>query len=447
VRSSRLSLTLQTINDSPPIQRGHGSGLSVWEDVQQVALIVGYAAESSPSRASLTGLDGINFFNAAMLAGFGPYVAVYLAEQKWTQENIGFVLTASGLAGLLALMPGGELLDAVRSKRALVALGASVVAVTALVIGIWPNFPLVFTALVLHGTTGAFLGPAIAAISLGVVGHLALAEQLGRNQRFASAGSLIATGLMGLIGYLLSYQAMFLIAAALALPLLVALAAIRPADIDFARSCGAPRPYAATQRARTTHRSLWKSPGVLTFAACLFLFQLANAAMLPVVGAALVYDGESRSSLIVAALIMLPQIVVALLAPWVGRQARSWGRRPLLLIGFGVLPIRALLFALIEDPLFLVGFQLLDGISGAIIGVLTILVTADITHGSGRFNLAQGIIGTASGIGAALSTALFGLVAANFDRTATFLSMAAVALLGASIMSLLMPETRPSTEK
>ena len=414
-----------------------------------MALIVGLpdAAESSPSRASLTGLDGINFFNAAMLAGFGPYVAVYLAEQKWTQENIGFVLTASGLAGLLALMPGGELLDTVRSKRALVALGASMVAVTALVIGIWPNFPLVFTALVLHGTTGAFLGPAIAAISLGVVGHFALAEQLGRNQRFASAGSLIATGLMGLIGYLLSYQAMFLIAAALVLPLLAALAAIRPADIDFARSCGAARPDAATQPARTTHRSLWKSPGVLTFAASLFLFQLANAAVLPVVGAALVYDGESRSSLIVAALIILPQIVVALLAPWVGRQARSWGRRPLLLIGFGALPIRALLFAWTADPLFLVGFQLLDGISGAIIGVLTALVTADITHGSGRFNLAQGIIGTAAGIGAALSTAVFGLIAANFGRTTTFLSMAAVALLGASIMWLLMPETRPSTEK
>jgi MFS family permease len=414
-----------------------------------VALFVGLpdAAESSPSRASLKGLDGINFFNAAMLAGFGPYVAVYLAEQKWTQENIGFVLTASGLAGLLALMPGGELLDTVRSKRALVALGASMVAVTALVIGIWPNFPLVFTALVLHGTTGAFLGPAIAAISLGVVGHFALAEQLGRNQRFASAGALIATGLMGLIGYLLSYQAMFLIAAALVLPLLVALAAIRPADIDFARSCGAARPDAATQPARTTHRSLWKSLGVLTFAASLFLFQLANAAMLPVVGAALVYDGESRASLIVAALITLPQIAVALLAPWVGRQARSWGRRPLLLIGFGTLPIRALLFAFFEDPLFLVGFQLLDGISGAIIGVLTALVTADITHGSGRFNLAQGIIGTASGIGAALSTAVFGLIAANFGRTTTFLSMAAVALLGASIMWLLMPETRPSTEK
>ena len=242
---------------------------------------------------------------------------------------------------------------------------------------------------------------------------------------------------MGLIGYLLSYQAMFLIAAALVLPLLVALAAIRAADIDFARSCGAPQRDVPTRHARTTHRNLWQSPGLLTFAACLFLFQLANAAMLPLVGAALVYDGESRSSLIVAALIILPQIVVALLAPWVGRQARSWGRRPLLLIGFGALPIRALL----------VGFQLLDGISGAVVGVLMALVTADITHATGRFNLAQGIIGTASGIGAALSTALFGLIAANFGRTATFLSMASVALLGASIVWLLMPETRPSTEK
>ena len=190
-------------------------------------------------------------------------MAVYLAEQKWTQENIGFVLTASGLAGLLALMPGGELLDTVRSKRALAALGASMVAVTALVIGIWPNFPLVFTALVVHGTTGAFLGPAIAAISLGVVGHSALAERLGRNQRFASAGSLIATGLMGLIGYLLSYQAMFLIAAALVLPLLVALAAIRAADIDFARSCGAPQRDVPTRHARTTIEIFGRARGCL----------------------------------------------------------------------------------------------------------------------------------------------------------------------------------------
>src|SRR6266568_8732123 len=163
----------------------------------------------SPSSPSLSGLDGINFFLAGMQAGFGPFVAVLLADEKWTQQNIGYVLSASGVAGLLSQLPGGELLDVSRSKRFLVALGAIVVAVSALVIALWPILPVVFAASVLQGLTGGVLGPAVAAISLGLVGHRALAERLGRNQRFASAGALIVTGLMGAIGYFLSYRAIF----------------------------------------------------------------------------------------------------------------------------------------------------------------------------------------------------------------------------------------------
>jgi MFS family permease len=166
--------------------------------------------------------------------------------------------------------------------------------------------------------------------------------------------------------------------------------------------------------------------------------------MLPLVGEALIYQGESRSSLIVSALIVLPQIIVAGIAPWVGRQAKDWGRRPLLLIGLGALPIRALLFALVTDPALLLVFQLLDGISGAVVGVLTALVVADVTNGTGRFNLAQGLVGTASGIGASLSTALFGLIAGSFGRTIVFLSIASVALVAALIIWFWMPETRPS---
>jgi MFS family permease len=176
----------------------------------------------------------------------------------------------------------------------------------------------------------------------------------------------------------------------------------------------------------------------------LFLFQLANASILPLVGEALIYQGESRSSLIVSALIVLPQIIVALMAPWVGRQAKNWGRRPLLLIGFGALPVRALLFSLGTDPPLLLAFQLLDGVSGSVVGVLTALVIADATNGTGRFNLAQGLIGTASGIGASLSTALFGLIAVSFGRTIVFLSIASVALVAALIIWFWMPETKPS---
>src|SRR6266498_2442100 len=126
------------------------------------------AAGPSPSNASLSGLDGVNFFIAGISAAFGPYVAVYLADQKWTQENIGFVLTASSLAGLLSQLPGGELLDTIRSKRALIVVGVTMVAISAIIIAFQPSFPLVFTALMLQGITGGFLGPAIVAISLGL---------------------------------------------------------------------------------------------------------------------------------------------------------------------------------------------------------------------------------------------------------------------------------------
>jgi MFS family permease len=404
-------------------------------------------ASPSPSNVSLSGLDGVNFFLAGILAGFGPYLAAYLADQKWTQENIGFVLTASGVAGLLSQLPGGELLDTVRSKRAVVVAGVAMVAVSAIIIAFQPSFPLVFAALMLQGITGGFLGPAIAAISLGLVGHAALPERLGRNQRFSSTGNLVTAGLMGLIGYFLSYQAIFLTVAALAIPLFVALARIRAPDIHFGRACGAPDHDMPSLPARASLRSLWKSPGLLTFGACLFLFQLANASVLPLVVEDLVYQGEKRSSLVVSALIILPQIIVAVTAPWVGQWAKNWGRRPLLLIGLGALPIRALLFASVVDPTLVVVFQLLDGISGAVLGVLTALVIADVTGGTGRFNLAQGIVGTASGIGASLGTTLFGVVAAGFGRTAVFLSIASVALLAVVILWFFMPETRPSTER
>jgi MFS family permease len=145
-----------------------------------------------------------------------------------------------------------------------------------------------------------------------------------------------------------------------------------------------------------------------------------------------------------SALIVVPQIIVALLAPWAGRRAESWGRRPLLLIGIGVLPIRAVLFTLITDPAFLIAVQALDGISGTVLGVLTALIVADLTHGTGRFNLAQGLVGAISGIGAALSTTLTGLVAGSLGRSAGFLLVVAMALAAVAIAWSFMPETKPS---
>jgi MFS family permease len=405
------------------------------------------AIDLSPSSPSLSGLDGINFFLAGMQAGFGPFVAVLLADEKWTQQNIGYVLSVSGIAGLLSQLPGGELLDASRSKRFLVALGAIVVAASALARALWPILPVVFAASVLQGVTGGILGPAVAAISLGLVGHTALAERLGRNQRFASAGALTATGLMGAIGYFLSYRAIFFVSAALVLPLLLAITRVRSADIHFGRSCGQPDHHAPTPPPRAERLSLSKNYNLMIFSGCLFLFQFANASMLPLAGERLAYRNGTGASFIISALVILPQIVVTLSAPWVGQLAQTWGRRPLLLIGFSALVVRALLFAVTVDPPLLIGIQLLDGISGTALGVLTALIVADLTNGTGRFNLAQGFVGTLAGIGATLSTTFFGLIVGNFGSAIGFLSIAAAALAAVFLAWLLMPETKPANEK
>jgi MFS family permease len=280
-------------------------------------------ADVPASNPSLQGLDGVNFFLAAMLAGFGPYVAAYLANEKWPQAEIGLVLSAGSVAALLSQLPGGELLDKVRSKRAVIAIGTGIVIVSALILAFWPRLPLVFIGLVLQGVTGGFLGPAIAAISLGLVGHSALAEQLGRNQRFASTGALVGAALMGIAEYLLSYRQIFLIAVLLGAPLFLALSRIRAADIHFGRSCGAPAHHGVTQPPRAGRRILLKDFRLVIFATGLFLFQLANASVLPLAGEILVRKSQAGSSLVISALIIVPQIIVALMLPGSGDRHKT----------------------------------------------------------------------------------------------------------------------------
>jgi MFS family permease len=395
-----------------------------------------------PPLDSLRELDRLNFFLAALQSGFGPFVAIHLADRGWEPADIGLVLTGGGVAGLLMQVPAGELLDLVPSKRALVAAASVMVALAALILGLWPNFSAVLAASIMQGATGGILGLGVAAITLGLVEHKAIAERFGRNQRFASMGGLAAAAIMGFIGDFLSTQDIFFVSAAFDVPVLLALFAIRTADIHYGRSCGAPDDH-SKKPPRIRRAALFMDRRLLVFASVLFLFQLANASLLPLAGETLARANGRHSALVLSALIVFPQILVALLAPWAGRTANIWGRRPLLLLGLGVVPIRSLTFATTTDPVLLVAVQALDGITGATLGVLTALVIADVTKGSGRFNLAQGAVGTLSGIGAALSTSISGFAVEAFGQTAGFLGVAAVALTSVAILWAFMPETKP----
>src|ERR1700712_3491412 len=376
----------------------------------------------SPGRESLRGLDWFIFFLADVQTGFGPFVAVYLTTQKWTQVEIGFVLSIGGLVALIGQMPGGAIVDAARSERLVAGLAVATIGVSALGYAAWPIFPVVVAAATLHAMASCVLGPAIAAISLGLVGPFAIGERLGRNARYASLGNGVAAAVMGTAGYLLSSRSVFLVTFLLAIPTLLALQRIREHEIDAARAHGAVAREVPDADA-TSVMNLVRQRPLLIFAGSVLLLQLANAAMLPIMAGVGKTPPRPRAPAVVAPRLILPPALVALTSPSVGRKAQQWGRRPLLLLGFAALAIRGLLFATVTDPYLLVAVQVFDGITAAVFSVMIPLIVADVAFGSGRFSLAQGIVGTATGIGAALSTVLAGFVADRFGAPVAFVGL------------------------
>ena len=430
----------RTNGDRRARQISSDSGLS------RVSEPVSRKVTATASQQSLRGLDWFIFFLADVQTGFGPFIAVYLTTQKWTQVEIGLVLSIAGVVGLIGQIPGGAIVDAARSERLVAGLAVATIGVSALGYATWPIFPVVVIAATLHAAASCVLGPAIAAISLGLVGPLAIGERLGRNARFASLGNGTAAAVMGTAGYLLSSRSVFLVTFVLAIPTLLALARIREREIDVARAHGAVLRERADAKATSVLSLVLQRP-LLIFAASVLLLQLANSAMLPLMAGVVTTRSSQWAPVLIAACIIVPQAIVALMSPSVGRKAQQWGRRPLLLIGFAALAIRGLLFATVHDPYLLVAVQVFDGITAAIFSVMVPLIVADVAFGSGHFNLAQGIVGTATGIGASLSTVLAGYVSDKFGSSVAFTGLAGIAAVGFAMVLFVMPETRRSAQE
>jgi MFS family permease len=407
---------------------------------------IGLRARSAaaPMTRSERALDALNFFVANFQTGFGPFISVYLTGVGWTQGAIGAALSAGTVAGMLSQVPGGMFVDALRSKQAAAAVAIGTIMASALAIALWPALLPIALAEILHAFASSVLGPAIAAVSLALVIPSAFGERLGRNARYLAIGNAFAAGLMGTFGYYIGDRAVFLLTAALGIPALVALEMIR--DADMAR----PKLRPMTALAPEPKRDDWSwrilaDHRLLAYCLCVSIFQLANAAMLPIAAGMVTKRAGSEAQLVIAACIVAPQLVTGVISPWAGRAAEAWGRRPILLLGFAALPIRGILFAGIVDPFLMVLIQVLDGLSAAALGVLTPLIVADITRDTGHYTTCLGVVGLAIGGGATLSTTVAGLVADHFGSTAAFLSLGAAGLCATTLVGILMPETRPTS--
>ncbi len=402
--------------------------------------------------SSQQGLDWLNFFVANLQTAFGPFIAVYLTEEHWTQGEIGLALTAGTVTAMVSQVPAGVAVDALTNKHLAAFAAIVTIIISCLMLVLFPERLPVLGAEVLHGFASCMLNPAIAAITLGMVAMRItegarpgeLGRRLGRNASFASIGNAIAAGLMGGVGYAVSARATFFLGALLALPGLVALRAIKRPAVELDDAAAAADPGDETSAPKTSHAvlDLLRDRRLFAFAICTMLFHLSNAAMLPLAAGEITKAAAQQAELIIAACILAPQLVVAVLSPQVGRLAETIGRRPVMLVGFAALPLRGLLLATSGNPWLVVLFQLLDGVSGAAFGVMLPLIAADLTRGTGRFNLCMGFFGLAVGIGASFSTTLAGFVA---DRSVSlgFVMLSLAGLACVLMVWLLFRDTTP----
>jgi MFS family permease len=417
------------------------------------------SATSGPSKQSLRGLDALYLILADVQGGLRPFLAVFLASvHHWNPAQIGVAMAVMGFAGIAFQTPAGAIIDAVRQTRVVIAAAFALVAVGALATAAMPTIAVVLAAQALIGAASAVFGPATTAISLGLVGHAGLARRMGRNQALDHTGNIIAAGLAGAVGDSVGYGAIFVLVAVMCLAGIAVNALIRGCDIDHARARGSDSRHAGcpTERgnrvpasaAEPEHvarlSSVFADRRIAILAISVVLFHFANAAMLPLVGQKLTTASTGGAAKSMSACIIAAQFVMIPVALLASRLAVSWGRKPTFLIGFAVLPVRGVLYTLSTNPYYLVAVQLLDGIGAGIFGVVGVLMIADLAHGTGRFNLLQGAVATATALGASLSNVLTGAIvnAAGFD--AGFLTLATIATVALAFFGVAMPETQQS---
>ena len=395
-------------------------------------------------RRSLIALDWLNFFMADVNTGIGPFLAIYLtATRHWNPASVGIVVSTQSIASVLAQGPAGWIVDWSRYKKWLVVGAAAVAALGCFsIVTSRGEVNEIFTQILL-GVAAAVFPPAIAAISLGIVGRERLSRRIGRNEGFNHAGNVIFALLAGAVGTWIGQEWIFYASAIVASGTMCAAAAIRSSDINnvAARAGNEEKDKDGSARAAgfgelIAEKCLW------IFTVSVILFHFANAAMLPLVGELLSKGADGRSSFYMSACIVAAQFVMIPVAFLTGRLADSWGRKPLFLVGFGVLTLRGILYTLGKGSFYLLAVQSLDGVGAAIFGVLWVIIISDLAKGSGRFNLLQGVIQAALGLGAFLSNFISGFVVKSFGYNVAFLGLAAIAFTGMLFFLLLMPETK-----
>ncbi|HJT76696.1 MAG TPA: MFS transporter [Gemmataceae bacterium] len=394
--------------------------------------------ERPASARSRVGLNAANFFLAEILGVVLPFLGKYLKGHGWSETALGVAISLAGLGVFLMQTPAGLLVDRVRNRRVLLAAASLGVGVCyGLLVFVPPRplwlDPLLFAA----GTAQAFFNPLLGALALGLVGHAALNRTMGANQGWNHAGNIAAAVsamlLVGWLGVESVFYTVFVVSSLAAASVFL----IRRDEVDAERAAGG-----AEAGRRVGLRTLLRDRRVVVLLTAVALFHLANAPVMPFVGAYIATLGGSNVQ--VAAVVLVAQAVMVPVALLTGWLCDRWGRKPVFAVGFLALPLRIFLYSLTSNPWGLVALQTLDGIGAGVYGVAVVAMCADLTRGKGGFNALQGMLATALAVGGVVGPLGAGWLAEHLGYNGFFWTFSGIATVAAAVFVLFMPETRPA---
>jgi MFS family permease len=392
------------------------------------------------ARKSLQALDWMNFCMADMQMAIGAFIAIYLTSARhWNPAQAGLVVAAQSIATMLAQPGIGALVDWSNHKKVISAIAAGLVAAGILLVPVVPSLFQQVLVQVLIGVSVAAFPPLIGAVSLGIVGNERLPQRIGRNEMFNHSGKVAMALLAGALAACFGQQWFFYTAFAFGIGTILASGFIHNGDINNQQA------RAADVFVRTVSvTELFQDRRIPIFLASVVLFHFANACLLQLVTESLAHGKDGHSSFYVSACIIVAQCIMIPVAWLASRLTEVFGRKPLFLLCYAIVALRALLFAFGGHDWYLISVQSLDGVAAAIFGVLWTLISSDLARGTGRFNFLQGVVASSWYIGAFLSNVAGGYIANRMGFQSSFLCQAGIAAVGFLFFLVLMPETKDS---
>ena len=400
---------------------------------------------SNPSLRSILGLTALVFCMSDVRDGVGPFLSIYLKSTlNWNPGQTGMALASMSIAAAIMQLPSGLLVDATKFKRLILAISCVLISVGCFIIVAYPTLMTVIFSQGLIGAASAIIPPSITAITIGLVKRKAFPKRVSINETWNHAGNLLTALMAGILGQYLGHQWILYIVGFFALMSIISITFINPDEIDHnaARELAELNDKSKSDGKPESIFKLLKQKSILIFCISIILFHFANAAQLPLVGQLLAEKNPNIDALFMAGSIILAQFVMIGVAYTVGLFMNKFGRKPIFLIAFLILPIRAILYTLTTSPVLLLAIQLLDGIGAGIFGVIAIVIVSDLTQGTGRFNFFQGMVALCTGLGAALSNLIAGFIVKSWGFNAGFISLAIFAMAGLCFFWLAMPETK-----